>query len=119
MVPSDTASSGRSTPRPEQLAADLTASRPDTRSDGSPDKECSARATNPSVLFVCIHNAGRSQMAGRSQLAAGYLTHLAGDEPAGQGIDAVRPIRDAIERRVRALLDQLYAATLGAETGRW
>jgi arsenate reductase len=27
----------------------------------------------PSVLFVCIHNAGRSQMA------AGYLTYLAGD----------------------------------------
>ena len=26
----------------------------------------------PSVLFVCVHNAGRSQMA------AGYLTHLAG-----------------------------------------
>jgi len=29
--------------------------------------------TKPSVLFVCVHNAGRSQMA------AGYLTHLAGD----------------------------------------
>jgi len=27
----------------------------------------------PTVLFVCIHNAGRSQMA------AGYLQHLAGD----------------------------------------
>ncbi|BDD59301.1 hypothetical protein MPDQ_000242 [Monascus purpureus] len=27
----------------------------------------------PSVLFVCIHNAGRSQ------IAAGYLTYLAGD----------------------------------------
>jgi arsenate reductase (thioredoxin) len=27
----------------------------------------------PSVLFVCVHNAGRSQMA------AGYLTHLAHD----------------------------------------
>ncbi|GAA5064561.1 arsenate reductase [Thermocatellispora tengchongensis] len=27
----------------------------------------------PSVLFVCVHNAGRSQMA------AGWLTHLAGD----------------------------------------
>ena len=27
----------------------------------------------PSVLFVCVHNAGRSQMA------AGYLSHLAGD----------------------------------------
>jgi len=41
----------------------------------------------PSVLFVCVHNAGRSQMA------AALLTHLAGDrievrsagtEPAGQ-----------------------------------
>jgi arsenate reductase (thioredoxin) len=27
----------------------------------------------PSVLFVCVHNTGRSQMA------AGYLTHLASD----------------------------------------
>ncbi|KAJ5319615.1 Protein ArsC [Penicillium brevicompactum] len=27
----------------------------------------------PSVLFVCVHNAGRSQMA------AGYLMHLSGD----------------------------------------
>ncbi|MDF5759354.1 arsenate reductase ArsC [Spongiactinospora sp. TRM90649] len=41
----------------------------------------------PSVLFVCVHNAGRSQMA------AGWLSHLAGDRvevrsagsaPAGQ-----------------------------------
>lgn len=30
-------------------------------------------ANTPSVLFVCVHNAGRSQMA------AGYLSHLAGD----------------------------------------
>lgn len=46
----------------------------------------------PSVLFVCVHNAGRSQMA------AAYLTHLAGDrvevrsagsEPAGQVNPAV------------------------------
>jgi arsenate reductase (thioredoxin) len=29
-------------------------------------------ADKPSVLFVCVHNAGRSQMA------AGYLNHLAG-----------------------------------------
>ena len=27
----------------------------------------------PSVLFLCVHNAGRSQMA------AGWLQHLAGD----------------------------------------
>ncbi|MGP4048840.1 arsenate reductase ArsC [Streptomyces sp. 2A115] len=127
----------------------------------------------PSVLFVCVHNAGRSQMA------AAWLTHLAGDrvevrsagsnpgagvnpaaveamsevgidisaevpkmltvdavkesdvcitmgcgdtcpvfpgkryldwqleDPAGQGVEAVRPIRDDIERRVRGLLDDL------------
>lgn len=127
----------------------------------------------PSVLFVCVHNAGRSQMA------AAWLTHLAGDrvevrsagsdpgdrvnpaavaamaevgidisaevpkmltvdavkesdacitmgcgdtcpvfpgkryldwqleDPAGQGVEAVRPIRDEIERRVRGLLDDL------------
>ncbi|CEL07069.1 Putative ArsC 1 [Aspergillus calidoustus] len=30
--------------------------------------------SHPSVLFVCVHNAGRSQMA------AGYLRHLAGDK---------------------------------------
>ncbi len=30
-------------------------------------------ATRPTVLFVCVHNAGRSQMA------AGYLQHFAGD----------------------------------------
>lgn len=29
--------------------------------------------TKPTVLFVCVHNAGRSQMA------AGYLRHLAAD----------------------------------------
>jgi arsenate reductase len=127
----------------------------------------------PSVLFVCVHNAGRSQMA------AGWLRHLAGDavevrsagsapaeavnpaavqamaevaiditdqtpkpleyataessdvivtmgcgdacpvfpgkryedwkldDPAGQGVEAVRPIRDDIGRRVRALLADL------------
>lgn len=30
-------------------------------------------SSKPTVLFVCVHNAGRSQMA------AGYLRHLAGD----------------------------------------
>lgn len=29
------------------------------------------------------------------------------DDPAGQGVDAVRPIRDGIERRVRELLNEL------------
>jgi protein-tyrosine-phosphatase len=124
-------------------------------------------------MFVCVHNAGRSQMA------AAYATHLSGgrvevrsagsapadsinpavreamleegidisaetpklltadavqssdvvitmgcgdacpyfpgtryldwqlDDPAGQGVDAVRPIRDEVRRRVTALLEEL------------
>lgn len=127
----------------------------------------------PSVLFVCVHNAGRSQMA------AAYLAHLSGgevevrsagsapadqvnpaaveamaeegidiaaevpkvlttdavresdvvvtmgcgdtcpifpgkryedwelDDPAGKGVEAVRPIRDQIKARVLTLLDEL------------
>ncbi|MCU1499724.1 MAG: hypothetical protein JWM47_3677 [Acidimicrobiales bacterium] len=41
----------------------------------------------PAVPFPCVHNAGRSQMV--------------------RGIDAVRPIRDDIEARVRDLLTGL------------
>lgn len=127
----------------------------------------------PTVLFVCVHNAGRSQMA------AAYLQSISGgavevfsagsepaetinpmavqamaeegidiagnapkiltvdavqrsdvvitmgcgdacpfypgkryldwqlDDPAGQGVDAVRPIRDEIRRRVTSLLGEL------------
>jgi arsenate reductase len=127
----------------------------------------------PSVLFVCVHNAGRSQMA------AAFLTHLGGErvqvrsagsvpadavnsavveamgevgidisaetpkvltaetvqasdvvitmgcgdacpvfpgkryldwtlaDPAGRGVDAVRPIRDEIEHRIRGLITEL------------
>ncbi|WP_402842600.1 arsenate reductase ArsC [Microbacterium sp. GXS0129] len=130
----------------------------------------------PTVLFVCVHNAGRSQMA------AGYLQHVAAgrvdvrsagskpkdsinpvavvamaevgidittgapklltvdavqqadvvitmgcgdacpifpgkryedwelDDPAGQGIEAVRAIRDDIRARVVALLSELTSA---------
>ncbi len=127
----------------------------------------------PGVLFLCTHNAGRSQMA------MGFLRHLAGHrarvysagsepadevncaaveamaekgidisgeqpkrwttdmveavdvvvtmgcgdqcpylpgkryedwdlaDPAGRGVESVRPIRDEVERRVRALLEEL------------
>ncbi len=129
--------------------------------------------SRPQVLFVCVHNAGRSQMA------AGLMTKLAGDrvgvrsagsdpaeevnpaaveamdevgvdisaelpklletdavraadvvvtmgcgdecpffpgkryedwaveDPAGKDLDAVRRIRDELDRRVRALVDEL------------
>ncbi|MFG2563201.1 arsenate reductase ArsC [Streptomyces sp. NPDC048496] len=132
-----------------------------------------SETSKPSVLFVCVHNAGRSQMA------AAFLNHLSegqvevrsagsapadavnpaavqamaeigidlsaetpkvltveavqasdvvitmgcGDtcpvfpgkkyldwkleDPAGQGLDAVRPIRDQIEQRIRGLLAEL------------
>ncbi|MDQ4489459.1 arsenate reductase ArsC [Sinomonas sp. ASV486] len=130
----------------------------------------------PSVLFVCVHNAGRSQMA------AAYLNHLSGgqvevrsagsepadrvnpaaveamleegidiraetpkiltteavkdsdvvitmgcgdtcpifpgkryedwelEDPAGKGVDSVRPIRDDIKSRVEALIAELLPA---------
>ncbi len=130
----------------------------------------------PSVLFVCVHNAGRSQMA------AAWLTHLAGDavevrsagsapadqvnpaaveamrevgidiaaaqprilttdaveasdvvitmgcgdtcpvfpgktyldwdleDPAGKGVESVRPIRDEIRTRVQRLVEELGTA---------
>jgi arsenate reductase (thioredoxin) len=133
--------------------------------------------TVPAVLFLCIHNAGRSQ------IALGWFEHLAGgraeafsggsepastvnpaaveamaevgidiaghtprrwsesdlaaadvvvtmgcgdtcpyvpgkryedwklDDPAGQGVEAVRPIRDEIERQVRGLLESLIGPT--------
>ena len=35
------------------------------------------------------------------------------DDPAGQGVDAVRPIRDEIERRVRGLLEEFGITPAG------
>ncbi len=137
-------------------------------------------ADKPSVLYVCIHNAGRSQMA------AAYTRHLSGgavevlsagsepadqvnpsavaamaeegidiagntpkiltvdavresdvvitmgcgdtcpifpgkryedwvlEDPAGKGVESVRPIRDDIKGRVLALLDELGVTPVGA-----
>jgi arsenate reductase len=53
----------------------------------------------PTVLFVCVHNAGRSQMA------AGWLTHLAGDRidvrSAGSApAEAINPLAVAAMREV-------------------
>jgi arsenate reductase len=50
----------------------------------------SATPSVPSVLFVCVHNAGRSQ------IAAAFLTHLAGDRvqvrsAGSEPADAVNP----------------------------
>jgi arsenate reductase len=66
----------------------------------------------PAVLFVCVHNAGRSQMA------AGWLRHLAGDtvevrsagsEPAGHinpvAVEAMREVGIDITASTPRLLD--------------
>lgn len=53
----------------------------------------------PTVLFVCVHNAGRSQMA------AGYLQHLAGDRV--QVLSAGSQPADQINAvAVRAMLEE-------------
>ncbi|MER5228149.1 hypothetical protein ABT032_49125 [Streptomyces flaveus] len=72
-------------------------------------------AAKPSVLFVCVHNAGRSQMA------AVFLTHLAGDRievrsagslPAAEvnpaAVETVRPIRDQIQAHVADLIGKIH-----------
>jgi arsenate reductase len=68
--------------------------------------------SKPSVLFVCVHNAGRSQMA------AGWLRHLAGDridvrsagsEPADQlnpvAVEAMREVGIDITGAVPHILE--------------
>jgi arsenate reductase (thioredoxin) len=76
--------------------------------------------TRPSVLFVCVHNAGRSQMA------AGWLTELAGgridvrsagSEPADRinpvAVEAMREVGiDIAGRQPKVLTD---AAVSGAD----
>jgi arsenate reductase (thioredoxin) len=51
----------------------------------------------PSVLFVCVHNAGRSQMA------AAWLTHLAGDrvEVRSAGSDPAGTVNPAVVEAMR------------------
>ncbi|WP_329101791.1 arsenate reductase ArsC [Micromonospora sp. NBC_01699] len=69
-------------------------------------------AARPSVLFVCVHNAGRSQMA------AGWLRHLAvdtvdvrsaGSEPADQinpiAVEAMREVGIDITAEQPRILD--------------
>jgi len=55
--------------------------------------------TTPTVLFVCVHNAGRSQMA------AGWLRHLAGDRvevlsAGSQPADRLNPVAVEAMREV-------------------
>ena len=68
--------------------------------------------SRPTVLFVCVHNAGRSQMAAAllEKLSGGRVEVLsAGSEPATSVHDAVREVMNEVgvdlEGRVPKLLD--------------
>ena len=66
------------------------------------DNEGFTVASTPTVLFLCVHNAGRSQMA------AGWLRHLAGDRvtvlSAGSApADAINPV--AVEAMAEVGID--------------
>jgi arsenate reductase (thioredoxin) len=70
--------------------------------------------SKPSVLFVCVHNAGRSQMA------AGWLRHLAGDtvevRSAGSAPrDQINPV--AVEAMSEVGIDITGAIPQRLETG--
>ncbi len=65
----------------------------------------------PAVLFLCVHNAGRSQMA------AGWLRHLAGDR-----IDvysAGSNPGDAINPSAVAVMDEVGIDISGQQPMRW
>jgi len=66
---------------------------------------------NPAVLFLCVHNAGRSQMA------AGWLRHLAGDR-----IDvysAGSNPGDAINPSAVTVMDEVGIDISGQQPMRW
>ncbi|KAA0941365.1 arsenate reductase ArsC [Streptomyces apricus] len=63
----------------------------DATPDATTGTATGSTTDKPSVLFVCVHNAGRSQMA------AAWLTHLAGDriEVRSAGSDPGRAVNPA------------------------
>jgi arsenate reductase (thioredoxin) len=70
-------------------------------------------AAKPSVLFVCVHNAGRSQMA------AALLTHLAGDriEVRSAGTEPAEQINPAAVAAMAELGIDITAARPKVLTG--
>jgi hypothetical protein len=79
--------------------------------------------SKPSVLFVCVRNGGKSQMAaGLMRRAAGdrVAAHSAGTNPSSKinalsaeflaEVERMRLVRDDINARVEALLAELVPA---------
>ena len=70
--------------------------------------------SKPTVLFVCVHNAGRSQMA------AGWLRHLAGDSvevrsAGSEPADRINPAAVEAMREVEPRIHQGIYDVLGVE----
>ena len=79
------------------------------RAGAQPDREI--RPANPEVLFVCVHNAGRSQMAAAllNKRAAGRISvRSAGSEPA----DRINPAVLEVMREVGIDLNQEFPKPL-------
>jgi arsenate reductase len=73
--------------------------------------------TVPTVLFVCVHNAGRSQMA------AGYLHHLSGDRvrvlsAGSEPADRINPVAVAAMAEVGIDLAEAEPAILTTDAVR-
>ena len=67
--------------------------------------------TTPGVLFLCIHNSGRSQMA------AGWLRHLAGD--AVRVLSAGSEPGKAVNPTAVAVMAEVGIDIAGAQPRRW
>jgi arsenate reductase (thioredoxin) len=67
--------------------------------------------TTPTVLFLCVHNAGRSQMA------AGFLRHLAGDRV--QVLSGGSEPGDAVNPTAVAAMAEVGVDIAGAQPRRW
>ena len=67
--------------------------------------------TTPGVLFLCIHNSGRSQMA------AGWLRHLAGD--AVRVLSAGSEPGEAVNPAAVAVMAEVGIDIAGAQPRRW
>jgi hypothetical protein len=69
----DASGASRAAPAAHRRLSPSRSSRPRPPSPDTRTRNAMTDSTKPAVLFVCVHNAGRSQMA------AGYLRALAGD----------------------------------------
>ena len=77
-----------------------------------PDLSVLDAATWRRLALIWVNHPGNPTGATAPRAFYADLSHWALEDPAGKGVDAVRPIRDEIEQRVRALLASLGVPTV-------